>query len=47
MSESFDAVIVGAGIFALCLLGAVGPDLLGWVVVTTSVWTSPDQALAA
>ena len=45
LSEDWIAVIVGAGIFALCLLGTIGPDLLGWVV-TTSVWTSPDQALA-
>ena len=45
LSEDWIAVIVGAGIFALCLLGTIGPDLLGWVV-TTSVWTSPGQALA-
>src|SRR5713101_4836946 len=45
LSEDWLAVIVGIGIFALCLLGTVGPDLLGWVV-TTSVWTAPDKALA-
>ncbi|HEX9558958.1 MAG TPA: putative sulfate exporter family transporter [Reyranella sp.] len=45
LSEDWLAVIVGIGIFALCLLGTVGPDLVGWVV-TTSVWTTPDKALA-
>jgi uncharacterized membrane protein YadS len=45
LSEDWLAVIVGIGIFALCLLGTVGPDLVGWVV-TTSVWTAPDKALA-
>ena len=45
LSEDWLAVIVGIGIFALCLLGTLGPDLVGWVV-TTSVWTTPDKALA-
>jgi hypothetical protein len=38
-------VILGIGIFALSLVGAAGPDLLGWVV-TTAVWTDPGKALA-
>ena len=45
LNEDWLAVVVGVGIFILCLLGTSGPDLLGWVV-TTSVWTSPDKALA-
>jgi uncharacterized membrane protein YadS len=45
LSEDWLAVIVGIGIFVLCLASTVGPDLVGWVV-TTSVWTAPDKALA-
>src|SRR5258708_29373027 len=45
LSEDWLAVIVGIAIFALSLVGAAGPDLLGWVV-TTSMWTEPGKALA-
>ena len=45
LSEDWLAVIVGIAIFALSLIGAAGPDLLGWVV-TTAVWTDPGKALA-
>src|SRR5215475_6641875 len=45
LSEDWLAVIVGIAIFALSLVGAAGPDLLGWVV-TKSVWTDPGKALA-
>jgi len=45
LSEDWLAVVIGIGIFVLCVASSVGPDLLGWVV-TTSVWTAPDKALA-
>src|SRR5215468_9326501 len=45
LSEDWLAVIIGIAIFALSLVGAAGPDLLGWVV-TTAVWTDPGKALA-
>src|SRR5215468_1825253 len=45
LSEDWLAVIIGIAIFALSLVGAAGPDLLGWVV-TTAAWTDPGKALA-
>jgi uncharacterized membrane protein YadS len=45
ISEDWLAAGIGLLVVALAIAGAVGPDLLGWVV-TTSVWTDATKALA-
>jgi uncharacterized membrane protein YadS len=45
MSEDWLAVCIGLLVFALSLCLLFGADLLGWAV-TTSVWTTPNKALA-
>ncbi len=44
ITEDWLSLWIGLGIFILALGGLAGVDLLGWVV-STSVWTDPNQAL--
>jgi len=44
LTEDYAALIIGVAVVALALLGAAGPDLLGWVV-STAVWTDVGTAL--
>lgn len=45
LSEDALALWIGLLVFAVALIGATGPDLLGWVV-STRVWVDPTKALA-